>query len=281
VTLKPFLEESVMSRRLLALLTVACLFLAGAGRSVGDSDDTKSALVLAAAQKECLSLEPILVVVRAEGDNVRSVPARVADSKASKEKGTLSFEIKPAVKARAGAKPLPLEAGQTSAKRARLFDLLEWYQFPAEGEFTVTAVIKNGDATVTSKPIVVTLRKPDKKDSEAGPVDRIHHVPWSNYVTDAFCGDTFDVVKRWPDSKLAKYCHYYNGLHHLHKKEYDKAVASLSVVVEKHPDLLLAADADHAIHECLLAQGKKEDAVRHLAALEKRLKKDTTGRFTK
>jgi hypothetical protein len=278
VTLRSFLEETVMSRRLPVPFAIACLFLAGAGRSAGDSDDTKSAVVLTAAQKECLTLEPILVVVRVEGDSVRSVPARVAGSK---EKGTLSFEIKPAVKARSGARPLPLEAAQSSAKKARLFDLLEWYQFPAEGEFTVTAVIKNGETTVTSKPIVVTLRKPDKKDSEAGPIDRIHHVPWSNYVTDAFCGDTFDVVKRWPDSKMAKYCHYYSGLHHLHKKEYDKAVASLSVVVEKHPGFLLAADADHAIHECLLAQGKKEDATRHLDAMQKRLKKDTTGRFVK
>ena len=96
---------------------------------------------------------------------------------------TLSFEIKPTVKARSAAKPLPLEA-QSSAKKARLFDLLEWYQFPAEGEFTVTAVITNGETAVKSKPIVVTLRKPDKKDSEAGPVDRIHHVPWSNYDDD-------------------------------------------------------------------------------------------------
>jgi TolA-binding protein len=268
-----------MIRRLAVLFAVGCLCLAGVGRSAGDSDDTKSALTLTAAQKECLTLEPILVVVRAEGD--RSVPARVGESKDSKEKATLSFEIKPAVKARSGGKPLPLEGAQTSAKKARLFDLLEWYQFPAEGEFTLTAVIKDGDKAVKSKPVVVTLRKPDKKDSEAGPVDRIHHVPWSNYVTDAFCGDTFDVVKRWPDSKMAKYCHYYNGLHHRHKKEYDKAVASLSIVVEKYPDFVLAADADHAIHECLVALGKKEEAAKHLDAMQQRLKKDTTGRFVK
>src|SRR5262249_10955255 len=171
------------------------------------------------------------------------VPARVGESK-DKDQPSLSFEVKPSVKPRQGAKPLPWEAGQSS-KRTRLFDLLEWFQFPAEGEFTVTATLKLGGWTHTSEPITLTLRKPDKKDAEAGPVDRIHHVPWSNYVPDAFCGDTFDVVKRWPDSKFAKYCHYYNGLHLMHKKEYDKAITSLRVVVEKHPDFLLAGDADH------------------------------------
>jgi TolA-binding protein len=110
-------------------------------------------------------------------------------------------------------------------------------------------------------------------------VDRIHHIPWSNYITNAFCGDTFDVVKRWPDSRMAKYCHYYNGLHHLHKKEYDKAVASLTTVVKKYPDFVLARDADAAIHECLLAAGKKDEAAKHLGALRKRAEKDTTGRF--
>ena len=114
---------------------------------------------------------------------------------------------------------------------------------------------------------------------EWGPVDRIHHTPWSNYVTDAFCGDTFDVVKRWPDSKMAKYCHYYNGLHHQHKKEYDKAIVSLTTVVEKHPDFLLARDADAAIHQCLLALGKRSEAAKHLEEQRKRSEKDSTGRF--
>ena len=61
----------------------------------------------------------------------------------------------------------------------------------------------------------------------------------------------------------------------------DKAIASLRVVVEKHPDFLLAADADHAIGQCLLAQGDKSEAAKHQAALQKRLTKDATGRFGK
>jgi TolA-binding protein len=266
----------MMKRSLYVLIGLGCLF-AGQARA-DDSDKSKSAVILTASQKEHLTLEPILVVVRAEGDSIRSVPARVGDDKAE---ASLSFEIKPTVKARKAGKPLPLEAERTGDQKARLFDLLEWYEFPAQGEFTVTAVLKRGDKSVRSKAITLSLRKPDKKDAEAGPVDRIHHVPWSNYVTDAFCGDTFDVVKRWPDSKMAKYCHYYNGLHHLHKKEYDKAAASLRIVVEKHADLLLAADADHAIVRCLTAQGDKDGAAKHQAAMQERLKKDKTGRFEK
>jgi TolA-binding protein len=265
-----------MTRCLCILSGLACLLLAGVARA-DDSDKSKNALTVTAGQKEYLALEPILVVVRAEGA-IREVPAQVGESKGGP---SLSFEIKPSVKARKGGKPLPLEAEQTSAKRARLFDLLEWYQFPAEGEFTITATLKEGDVTVSSKPAVVKLSKPDKKDAEHGPVDRIHHVPWSNYVTDAFCGDTFDVVKRWPDSKLTRYCHYYSGMHHLHKKEYDKALASLRTVVEKYPDFLLAADADHAIVKCLAAQGDKDGLAKHEAAMRERLKKDTTGRFAK
>jgi len=265
-----------MARCLCLLSGLACLLLAGPARA-DDSDKSKNALTVTVGQKEHLALEPILVVVRVEGA-IRSVPVRVGENKGEP---SLSFQIEPSVKPRQAAKPLPLEAEQKSAKSARLFDLLEWYQFPAEGEFTITATLKQGDVTVTSKPTVVKLSKPDKKDAENGPVDRIHHVPWSNYVTDAFCGDTFDVVKRWPDSKLTKYCHYYSGMHHLHKKEYDKALASLRVVVEKYPDFLLAADADHAIGQCLTAKGDKDEATKHQAAMQKRLKKDTTGRFEK
>jgi hypothetical protein len=224
------------------------------------------------AQKDYLDREPVLVVVRLAGDG--TVPAEVG----GKGEATLSFDIKPAVKARKGAKPLPLEAA-SSGRRARVFDLLEWYQLPAQGEFTVTATIKRGEKAVTSAPVTLKLRKPDKKDAEWGPVDRIHHIPWSNYVTNAFCGDTFDVAKRWPDSRMAKYCHYHNGLHHMHKKEYDKALASLTTVVEKFPDFVLARDADAAIHECLVALGKKSEAAKYLETLRKRAEKDTTGRF--
>lgn len=81
-------------------------------------------------------------------------------------------------------------------------------------------------------------------------VARVHHIPWSNYETNAFRGDTFDVVKKWPDSKPAKYCHYWNGRYSQNKKEHDKAIASFRTVIEKYPDLPLAADARRALAEC-------------------------------
>ena len=191
-------------------------------------------LRLAASQKEFLTLEPILVTV--EGKS--ALPASPGKS--------LVFQITPAVKERKGAKPLPSE-GKTEGKQNRLYDLLEWYQFPAEGKFTIQA---KADGKFISAPLTITIRKPDKKDPEWGPVDRLHHIPWSNYIIDCFCGDTQDVVKRWPESKLAKYCHYYNGMFHQHKKEYDKAIASFTLAAERYPGFELIDAARTGIREC-------------------------------
>src|SRR6516164_1751761 len=198
-------------------------------------------LALSAAQADHLTLEPILVTVQLSGKDA-ALPAGV-------EKGPLRFQITPAVKPRAGAKPLPLEDKVDRSPRRRC-DLLEWYQFPAEGTFKIQAVVDEGSVKVTSQAVTITIRRPGKEDAEWGPVDRLHHIPWSNYVTDCFCGDTFDVVKRWPESKLAKYCHYYNGMFHQHKKEYDKAIASFTLAAERYPGFELIDAARTGIREC-------------------------------
>jgi hypothetical protein len=220
-------------------------------------------LVLSAAQTNHLTLEPILVTVHLSGKDA-TLPASV-------EKGPLQFQITPAVKLRPGAKPLPLEDKVENAP-SRRYDLLEWYQFPAEGTFKIQAVVNDGSAKVTSPAVTITIRRPGKEDAEWGPVDRLHHMPWSNYVTDSFCGDTFDVVKRWPESKLAKYCHYYNGLFSQHKKEYDKALASFKIVTQTYPNFVFADAANYGIAECLMAQGKRAEAMSHVAALQKAIR---------
>jgi len=226
------------------LILLACgLMLAAGWGNAGDS----AKLVLKADQKEFLTLEPILVTVKSQSPGL-SAGAGVKDG--------IRFDIKPAVKPRSGAKPLPQEAKiADSNATSRVIDLLEWYQFPAEGTFTVQASLES-DPKARSAPITFTIRRPAKEDPEWGPVDRLHHMPWSNYVTDAFCGDTFDVVKRWPESKLAKYCHYWNGLHHQHKKEYDKAIESFRIVAEKHQGFVLADHAKRGIEECTVLKGK-------------------------
>lgn len=190
-------------------------------------------LRLTASQKDFLTLEPILVTVESKS----LLP--VAPGK------SLTFQITPAVKERKGARPLPLEA-KTKGKQTRLYDLLEWYQFPAEGRFTIQAIAAG---KFISAPLMISIRRPDKKDPEWGPVDRLHHIPWSNYITDCFCGDTQDVVKRWPESKFAKYCHYYNGMFYQHKKDYDKAIASFKMVSERYPSFELAEAAKSGIRE--------------------------------
>jgi hypothetical protein len=224
----------------------------GAALSADEPAKADSALALSSGQKEFLTLEPILVTLQLKDKDFAGLPAEAGG------KSALFFEIKPAVKPRAGAKPLPVEA-KTKDSKSRVYDLLEWYQFPAEGSFTVQAVLETNGKRVASPALSITVRRPDKKDPEWGPVDRLHHIPWSNYITDAFCGDTFDVVKRWPDSKLAKYCHYWSGLHHQHKKEYEKAIESFRAV-EKQPRFILVPHAQAGITECLRAQGKKEQA---------------------
>jgi hypothetical protein len=251
---------TMKARLCLAACSLVAL-LAAHGTTRGDeAPQGQRALVLSAAQADHLTSEPIVVTVQFSGKSA-TLPA-------SLDKGPLQFQITPVVKLRKGAKPLPLEDRVDSAPMRR-YDLLEWYQFPPEGTFKVHAVVNDGGAKVTSQAVTISIRRPGKQDAEWGPVDRLHHVPWSNYATDCFCGDTFDVVKRWPESKLARYCHYYNGLFSQHKKEYDKALASFKMVTEKNPDFVFADSANYGIAECLTAQGKRAEAMAHLAALQK------------
>jgi TolA-binding protein len=238
--------------------------LAGNVTTRGDEpSQSQRTLVVSATQADHLTLEPILVTVQYNG-KAATLPARL-------DKGPLQFQITPAVKPRKSAKPLPLEDKVDSAS-GRRYDLLEWYEFPAEGTFKIQAVVNDGSAKVTSQAVTITIRRPGKQDAEWGPVDRLHHIPWSNYVTDSFCGDTFDVVKRWPESRFAKYCHYYNGLFSQHKKEYDKAIASFKIVTEKYPHFVFADAANYGIAECLMAQGKRAEAMAHVAALQKAIR---------
>jgi hypothetical protein len=241
------------------------LLLAGAlAASAERPAQVEETIRLHGAQKELLSLEPILVTARLESASIAGLPPGPGKGPL----GSLQFEIKPAVKARTGARPLPLEAqGAGSGVKVRTYDLLEWYQFPAEGgPYTVRVLLDHDGRSLASAPIQFHIRRPAKDDAEHGPVDRIHHTPWTNYDTDAFCGDTFDVVKRWPTSKLSRYCHYWNGRYSQNKKEYDKAIASYRVVVEQYPDLPLADHAAFGIAECLLAQDKKDEARKQLLA---------------
>jgi TolA-binding protein len=135
-----------------------------------------------------------------------------------------------------------------------------------------------GGTTLRSEAVWVTIRKPGKGDPEQPAVARIHHTPWSNYETSAFCGDTFDTVQRWPVSKLAKYCHYWNGRHLQFKKDYAKAEASYRLVVDKYPDFALADHAGYGLVECLCAQKKFAAARKVNAELRKRVEKRAAGR---
>ena len=210
----------------------------------------RPALRVSGAQPAYLRLEPILVTLTIEGAPGAALPA-VPGGDAQSAANALRFEVEPAVKPRPHAKPLPGEAATSNrALTTRTYDLLEWFQFPSDGEFTVRAVYEHAGNRVISAPLTVRIQSPQKGDADFDAVARVHHIPWSNYETNAFCGDTFDVVKKWPDSKLAKYCHYWNGRYSQNKKEYDNAIASFRTVIQQYPDLPLAADARRALAEC-------------------------------
>ena len=249
-----------------AVLVFAVVLAAGftvPGTAADRPSETKSSLDLTAAQTEFLPLEPILITLHVESEGA-ALPAGPGTSKT----GTLRFEVAPAVKPRSGAKPLPLERQVTDAQ-VRRYDLFEWFQFPA-GTFTVRAVLEQKGTKLTSAPVQFTIRKVAKGDREEQPVARIHHTPWCNYDTEKFCGDTFDLVKTWPNSRLAKYCHYWNGRYSQNKNEHDKAIASFRTVIEKYPGFVLADDAEYGIVECLVAQKKLQEARERTGALQKK-----------
>jgi TolA-binding protein len=77
--------------------------------------------------------------------------------------------------------------------------------------------------------------------------------------------------ERWPSSRFARYCHYWNGRHLQHKKDVAKALESYRTVVEKYPDFALADHAAYGVAECLAAQGKYAEAAAQTAALRRRL----------
>ena len=239
------------------------------GRADDPSARTKEALHLTAGQQEFLWLEPILVTVRVDGDRAAGLPPALGSGKP----GTLRLQVDPPLKPRPGAKPLPLESqGAAINAPCRHYDLFEWFLFPEKGgSWKVQAVYEGKGITLTSESITVTVRKPGQGDAEAGPVARIHHAPWSNYDTNAFCGDTFDLVQKWPKSRLAKYCHYWNGRYLQSKKEYAKAIASYRLAADNYPGFALAEDAAYGIVECLYAQKKLAEAKKANAALRQQL----------
>lgn len=233
-------------RRLLLSIGVGTTL--GLLASAGFAADAKPEVRLSAGQGEFLWQEPIFV--RVEAPTAEGLPAAPVS-------GALRFEIEPAVKPRPNAKPLPQEAREASAK-ARDFDLLEWFQFPEQGgTWTVRAVLEQGGNRIASAPITVAVHKPGAKEADFPAMARLHHMPWSNYDTNKFCGDTFDVVKNWPDSRFAKYCHYWNGRFLQNEKDYAKAIASFRAVTSGSPSFPLFDDAERGIAECEQASAAK------------------------
>lgn len=230
-------------------LAMLCLIVGSASAA---PDKNKQLITIKSDRTEFLRQEPILITLRVEGETATSLPAGLEGESAST---ALRFEIVPGVKPRKGARPLPGERAVESSK-TRVYDLLEWFEFPESGRFTVRAVYENGGNPISSATLSFAISAPKKGDPQFDAVARIHHIPWSNYETNAYCGDTFDVVKRWPESKLAPYCHYWNGRYSQEKQEYEKAIASYSELVAKYPGFPLTDDARRAVEVCRRASKK-------------------------
>jgi hypothetical protein len=249
---------------------LAAAALLGAGQPVSSADGPVAkgeALQLVAGQTEYLTHEPILVTARLHDRSGFALQAGPGECKGK----ALRFEVTPPVKANKSGESLPLEAkGAGLPATVRTYDLLEWFQFPAEGTWTVQIVVERDGKTLKSAPLKITIRRPDKGDKEQAAVGRLHHLPWSNYTKNAFCGDTFDLVKQWPESRLARYAHYWNGVYSQNKKEYTKAIESFRAAT-KYPGFVLADHADYGIVECLSALGRLAEASNHREALLRRL----------
>lgn len=215
---------------------------------------------LKAAEREHLWLEPVIVTVRAD----RPIPAAPGEK--------LRFEVEPLLKTRAKPRPLYVEGKAADlAVHVRDFDLFEWYEFPkAGGTWKVRAVLDVDGTALRSEPVELSARPAAKDDAEHAPMSRIHHPPWSNYETDRFCGDTFDLVAKWPESRYAKYARYWSARYLHSQGDHEKALAEYRALLDTHAGFALADDAEYAIAECLLALKKADEAAKVLGGLRKR-----------
>jgi hypothetical protein len=226
----------------------------------GFAADAEPTLRLSSDASEFVWQEPILVRVELPGDTTPALPAVLGD----RSSAILRFEINPPIPPRPGAKPLPQEAAAASpGVKVRDYDLVEWFRFPNEaGSWTIRAVYEADGRTLTSAPLSIAVTRPAKGDTEFDATARLHHLPWSNYESNAFCGDTFDVVKKWPDSRLAKYCHYWSGRYLQTHHDYAKAIASFRAAAA-YPGFALADDATRGIAECENALSEAKRSTGH------------------
>jgi hypothetical protein len=218
-------------------------------QTVADSkrDPPPPALQMQAHQTDFIWNEPILVTLVLTDSGATLPPGPQQGG------STLRFEFDPPLSARSGARPLPTEAAAGPSAQRRDFDLLEWFEFPQKGGiWEVTAVLEAGGTSLRSKPMTLTVRKPGETEAEGQAAARLHHIPWSNYDTDKFCGDTFDLVEKWPESRLAKYAHYWNGRYLQNQREYGRALASFRKAAQ-YDGFALKDDAEHGASACLEA----------------------------
>jgi len=261
-----------MKRLQVVLFAISACVALGPGRQLLAAD----ALLLTVDAAQVLHKEPVLVTLDLASSSIRALPAKPGKSDGS----TLRFEVEPAVQPRTKGRPLPLEAASaTGAVTRRNYDLLEWYVIP-DGEFSVRAVLEHGGKALTSGTVAFTVRAPTKGDPEHDSVGRMHHLPWTNYDTNKYCGDTFDLVKRWPRSRLAKYCHYWNGRFLQNNNEHGDAIASYRLVIDKYSRFALTDDAEFGIVECLRAMGRTDEAKKHKAAILERYGAGNDGTYS-
>lgn len=232
--------------------------------SLGAAQSADSPVGLTLTQKEFVWLEPMIATVRVAGEKPVALPA-------GPEEGRLRFVIEPEVKRRTDAKPLYVESRAAHLQvNLRRYDLFEWFSFPQKGgTWTVKAVVTHDGSEVTSQPIRFSMAPVAKGHDDYLAMRRLHHPPWSNYEVNKFCGDTFDLVKQWPTSRLAKYSHYWSGRYSQNKGEYEAAIGSYRIVIEKYPDFVLVDYAGYGIVECLAAQNKHKEALEEIGRLLK------------
>ncbi len=137
--------------------------------------------------------------------------------------------------------------------------------------YTLKAVLKTPEGSIESKAITYTVHAADSSLEEEA-FGRLHHFPWANYVSNKYCGDTFDLVHRWPESRLAKYCDYYSGRFLLEQRDYNGALEKFENVITQNEPFALTSDTEVQIAVCLMNIGEKDKAKKQLEKVQSQYK---------
>ncbi len=199
--------------------------------------------------------EPMLVTVSLNGADKDLLP-RLATPGSS-----LSFHfntemIKPGIL----DNPDTAREGEIQVGNVVLYNVLDCYSCSDDfaGSLQLRAELAYEGKVIKSDIVSLQISRPPEGD-EREAFQRLHHFPWANYYTSKYCGDTFDLVARWPESRYVKYCHYYSGCYLQNAGEWSQAIDEFKALL-RFPAFALSPEALYQLGVCYLKLGQQEAA---------------------